>query len=77
MGKIGAKLNIDFVISTGDNFYDRGLTSVNDPAFVESFTEIYTAHSLQKQWYLGEFLCPPQLPSMYVVCVSVKQWQYI
>ncbi|XP_048445456.1 purple acid phosphatase 8 [Pyrus x bretschneideri] len=52
MGKIGAKLNIDFVISTGDNFYNRGLTSVNDPAFLKSFTEIYTAQSLQKQWYL-------------------------
>lgn len=57
MGEIGAKLNIDFVISTGDNFYSRGLTSVNDPAFVESFTEIYTAKSLQKQWYIGEFNC--------------------
>ncbi|BBH04210.1 purple acid phosphatase 3 [Prunus dulcis] len=45
MGEIGAKLNIDFVISTGDNFYSRGLTSVNDPAFVESFTEIYTARA--------------------------------
>ncbi|KAF6144566.1 hypothetical protein GIB67_006058 [Kingdonia uniflora] len=51
MGRIGEKLDINFVISTGDNFYDNGLTGVKDPAFEESFTKIYTAKSLQKQWY--------------------------
>ncbi|GMI87480.1 purple acid phosphatase 3 [Hibiscus trionum] len=51
MGIIGEKLDIDFIISTGDNFYDNGLTGVDDPAFHESFTDIYTAPSLQKQWY--------------------------
>ncbi|XP_002527552.2 purple acid phosphatase 8 [Ricinus communis] len=51
MGVIGEDLNIDFVISTGDNFYDDGLTGVDDPAFYESFTNIYTAPSLQKQWF--------------------------
>ncbi|KAE8719207.1 Purple acid phosphatase 7 [Hibiscus syriacus] len=51
MGITGEKLDIDFVISTGDNFYENGLTGVDDPAFHESFTDIYTAPSLQKQWY--------------------------
>ncbi|XP_037491656.1 purple acid phosphatase 8 [Jatropha curcas] len=51
MGIIGEELNIDFVVSTGDNFYEYGLTGVNDPSFYESFTNIYTAPSLQKQWY--------------------------
>ncbi|XP_054817282.1 purple acid phosphatase 17-like [Prosopis cineraria] len=51
MGKVGEKLDIDFVISTGDNFYDNGLTGQHDTAFEESFTNIYTAKSLQKQWY--------------------------
>lgn len=54
MGVIGEKLDIDFVISTGDNFYDNGLTSENDPAFEESFTKIYTAKSLQTRWYSGK-----------------------
>ncbi|XP_042046765.1 purple acid phosphatase 4-like [Salvia splendens] len=45
------KMDIDFVISTGDNFYDDGLIDVNDPAFHQSFTDIYTAPSLQKTWY--------------------------
>ncbi|GAY51818.1 hypothetical protein CUMW_137170 [Citrus unshiu] len=51
MGLIGEKLEIDFVISTGDNFYEDGLTGEEDPAFLDSFTSIYTAPSLQKQWY--------------------------
>lgn len=54
MGEIGAKLGIDFVISTGDNFYKDGLTGVNDSAFAESFTKIYTARSLQKPWYASK-----------------------
>lgn len=54
MGEIGEKLDIDYVISTGDNFYDDGLKGVNDPAFVDSFTNIYTAPSLQKTWYNGK-----------------------
>ncbi|CAB4295874.1 unnamed protein product [Prunus armeniaca] len=51
MGLIGEKADIDFVISTGDNFYEDGLTGVDDPAFNESFSNIYTAPSLNKQWY--------------------------
>ncbi|XP_057804919.1 purple acid phosphatase 17-like [Salvia miltiorrhiza] len=51
MGRIGEKMDIDFVVSTGDNFYDNGLKGVEDPNFVDSFTDIYTAKSLQKQWF--------------------------
>ncbi|XP_019054961.1 PREDICTED: purple acid phosphatase 17-like [Nelumbo nucifera] len=51
MGRVGSKLNINFVISTGDNFYEEGLKGVEDTAFEESFTKIYTDKSLQKQWY--------------------------
>lgn len=51
MGRVGERLDIDFVVSTGDNFYDDGLSGEHDSAFEESFTNIYTATSLQKQWY--------------------------
>ncbi|XP_065631636.1 purple acid phosphatase 3 [Quercus suber] len=51
MGWIGEKLNIDLVVSTGDNFYENGLTSIHDPSFKKSFAKIYTAKSLQKRWY--------------------------
>ncbi|GFZ21369.1 Calcineurin-like metallo-phosphoesterase superfamily protein [Actinidia rufa] len=39
MGRIGQQLDINFVVSTGNNFYDDGLKCVNDPAFQESFTK--------------------------------------
>ncbi|KAL3614690.1 Purple acid phosphatase 17 [Castilleja foliolosa] len=51
MGRIGEELEIEFVVSTGDNFYDNGLKGENDPNFLDSFTNIYTAKSLQKQWF--------------------------
>ncbi|KAJ1394256.1 Metallo-dependent phosphatase-like [Sesbania bispinosa] len=51
MGRAAKKLDINFVISTGDNFYDDGLTGIDDPAFESSFSKIYTANSLQNQWY--------------------------
>ncbi|KAG6402656.1 hypothetical protein SASPL_134858 [Salvia splendens] len=51
MGITTEKMDIDFVISTGDNFYEDGLTDENDAAFHKSFTDIYTAPSLQKMWY--------------------------
>ncbi|XP_042426353.1 purple acid phosphatase 3-like isoform X1 [Zingiber officinale] len=51
MGRIGDELDIDLVISTGDNFYEHGLAGVDDKRFEESFSNVYTAKSLQKQWY--------------------------
>ena len=44
----GEKLQIDFFVSTGDNFYDKGLNGMDDPSFEQSFTQIYTAKRLQK-----------------------------
>ncbi|RVW34564.1 Purple acid phosphatase 3 [Vitis vinifera] len=51
MGRVGEELDIDFVVSTGDNFYDNGLSGIHDTAFEKSFSKVYTAPSLQKQWY--------------------------
>lgn len=53
MGVVGEKLSADFVVSTGDNFYNDGLAGDNDTAFFRaSFSDIYTADSLQKPWYI-------------------------
>ena len=51
MGVVGQKMDIDFVISTGD-----GIANTSDPLFKESFSNIYTAKSLQKPWYLGNYI---------------------
>ncbi len=51
MGQWGAEHPNNFVISCGDNFYPSGVVSENDPLFHYSFENIYTAHSLQCDWY--------------------------
>ncbi len=40
------------IISLGDNFYDYGVTSINDPLWQESFEKVYTAQSLQAPWHV-------------------------
>lgn len=45
MGKVAD--SPQFIISVGDNFYETGLTSVEDPQFDTSFTQVYTDPSLQ------------------------------
>lgn len=51
MGQWGADHPNNFVISVGDNFYPKGVVSENDPLWHYSFENIYTAHSLQCDWY--------------------------
>uniref|UniRef100_A0A0E0EVE0 Purple acid phosphatase n=1 Tax=Oryza meridionalis TaxID=40149 RepID=A0A0E0EVE0_9ORYZ len=53
MGKVAEETEIDFVVSTGDNFLENGLAGVDDMAFHDSFMDVYTAKSLHKPWYLG------------------------
>jgi acid phosphatase len=50
MGESAKELDARFVISVGDNFYDDGVTSVDDPAWQASFEQVYDAPSLQVPW---------------------------
>ena len=50
MGKTAASINSQFVISLGDNFYENGVTGLDDPYWQTSFEDIYTATSLQTPW---------------------------
>ena len=51
MGKAAHTVDVDFIVSTGDNFYPSGVGSVDDPLWKRSFEDIYTAFSLQEEWY--------------------------
>lgn len=51
MGKVAANASVDFIIAAGDNFYPRGVASEHDPLWKYSFEDIYTAFSLQWDWY--------------------------
>ena len=52
MAQVAEQDGARFVISTGDNFYPRGVGSVSDPQFRDAFEEIYAAPSLQTPWYV-------------------------
>ena len=51
MGQWGTDHPNNFVISCGDNFYPSGVVSEEDPLWHYSYENIYTAHSLQCDWY--------------------------
>ena len=45
------KLNPQFIISVGDNFYEDGVQSVADPHWRQSFEAVYPDPALQVPWY--------------------------
>ena len=51
MGRAAAELDAAFVVSTGDNFYKRGVSSATDRQWHSSFEAIYTDASLHRPWY--------------------------
>ncbi len=51
MGRVAEERRCRFVISTGDNFYEDGVVSADDPQWRTSFEDVYTAASLQVPWY--------------------------
>jgi len=51
MGEVAAASDSRFTVSTGDNFYKLGVSSVTDSQWAKSFTNVYTHPALQKPWY--------------------------
>lgn len=50
MGEIVASMGAQFTLSMGDNFYDNGVTDVDNPHFKETFEVRKVLHS---GWLLG------------------------
>jgi acid phosphatase len=50
MGKTAAAMRVPYIVSVGDNFYENGVASLNDPQWNSSFEDIYTAPALQVPW---------------------------
>ena len=47
MGRVGAAEQATFSLALGDNFYDFGVESVEDPRFQDTFENVFTATNLQ------------------------------
>jgi len=52
MGIVAKKFKPEFIVSTGDNIYPNGVRSIVDHSWIASFENIYTAHSLQTDWFV-------------------------
>src|SRR5271169_203879 len=51
---VTAKLvDAKFIISVGDNFYENGVSAVDDPHWQSSFEKVYHAPSLQVPWHVA------------------------
>ncbi len=44
-------INAQFIISTGDNIYPDGVTSINDPLWDLSFENIFHQYPLHRKWF--------------------------
>lgn len=53
MGKAARELGSHFVVSVGDNFYEDGVQTAQDPQWKTSFEDVYTDPALQMPWYVA------------------------
>lgn len=51
MAKSAEAFRPQFVVSTGDNFYENGVDSIQDPRWQTSYEQIYHHASLQLPWF--------------------------
>lgn len=51
MAAAAGDMRAKFVLAVGDNFYEDGVASVEDPQWETSFEKVYSAPSLQVPWY--------------------------
>src|SRR5260221_12161475 len=53
MGIAAKDIDAKLIISVGDNFYENGVSSTDDPQWQSSFEKVYSAPSLQVPWHVA------------------------
>lgn len=51
MSHAARRFDAQFVVSTGDNFYEHGVTGVQDAHWTDSFDAVYDGPALDVPWY--------------------------
>lgn len=51
LNNVSKKIDPSFIISTGDNFYEQGVASIDDPQWWFSFENVYSGANLFINWY--------------------------
>ena len=52
LAKAVTGIGADFIVSTGDNIYPRGVASVNDPLWNLAFENVFWQYPLWRNWYV-------------------------
>ena len=52
MNRTALLTGTQFIISTGDNFYESGVVNVEDSQWKTSYENVYSGKGLQKDWYV-------------------------
>ncbi|CAH1782025.1 unnamed protein product [Owenia fusiformis] len=78
MGVTASMIEAEFVLSLGDNFYEDGVKSVDDPRFKDTFEDVYTAPSLQVPWYtiLGNHDYHSNVRAQLEYTQKSKRWNF-
>jgi len=77
MGKTAAAMDAKFIVSIGDNFYENGVSGLDDPQWESSYERIYTAESLQRPWkvILGNHDYRGNVQAQLDYSAKSKRWQ--
>ncbi|XP_049575391.1 tartrate-resistant acid phosphatase type 5a isoform X2 [Syngnathus scovelli] len=52
MNTVAEQMGADFILALGDNFYYKGVDSVDSLRFKDTFEEVYTGQYLNVPWYV-------------------------
>ncbi|XP_056890444.1 tartrate-resistant acid phosphatase type 5a isoform X1 [Takifugu flavidus] len=52
MSNTAERMGADFIVALGDNFYYKGVRSVDSSRFKQTFEDVYTQKSLMVPWYV-------------------------
>ena len=53
LGSTAKEVKASFVVSCGDNFHGKGVSSSTDPLWQENFEKVYSVKSLMIPWYIA------------------------
>ncbi|MEL6250707.1 MAG: metallophosphoesterase [Bacteroidota bacterium] len=69
---------LDFIVTTGDNFYPVGVESVEDEHWKESYEDVYRGASLNIPWYpvLGNHDYGGNLEAQFAYSADSKSWTF-
>ena len=76
LGTTAEEVKASFVVTCGDNFHGKGVSSSTDPLWQENFEKVYSVKSLMIPWYitLGNHDYEGNVDAELVYGMTSKRW---